>query len=259
MDDGVVAALDPVPAVVAVHREVAAADASRCAHPGWAAASRASRSRTKPRADRGGVSRPSRSAWTRTRRAPSRRASSASATRCRSLAWTPPGPIEADDVSEPPVSRAAVARREERRAFEERCRRRWRHRSAADPGGPAGRRPGSDGRPRSCPSGPAAGRPRPRRRASVACGQRAEEPTPGRHRSGRDGVACRDRRRCRTHRGRRGRSGGARLTRCGESGAGGQARPRRRCRPSRPASATRRRRGRRRCRAPRGSRRCWRP
>ena len=59
----------------------------------WAAARRRSTSATNPIADRGGVSRPSSSAWTRTAGTPVRAARSAIATRCRSLAWTPPGPI----------------------------------------------------------------------------------------------------------------------------------------------------------------------
>ena len=46
----------------------------------------------KPRADRGGVSRPSSRAWTRTLATARSRAIATSATRCRSLAWTPPGP-----------------------------------------------------------------------------------------------------------------------------------------------------------------------
>ena len=72
-------------------------------------------------AERGGVSRPSSSAWTRTSGTPRRAASSARATRCRSLAWTPPGPDQADDVQAAVRSRARVARREQRRALEERA------------------------------------------------------------------------------------------------------------------------------------------
>ena len=48
------------------------------------------------------MSRPSSRAWTRTLGTPSRRASSASATRWRSLAWTPPGPIRLTRWSRPP-------------------------------------------------------------------------------------------------------------------------------------------------------------
>ena len=58
-----------------------------------------------PPADDGGVSRPSRSAWMRTRGTPSRAASSTSATRCRSLACTPPGPIRLT-MSRAPSARA---------------------------------------------------------------------------------------------------------------------------------------------------------
>ena len=54
-----------------------------------------------PSAERGGVSRPSSSAWTRTSGTPRRAASPASATRCRSLAWTPPGPMRLTTWSRP--------------------------------------------------------------------------------------------------------------------------------------------------------------
>ena len=59
-------------------------------------------------AERGGVSRPSSSAWTRTAGTPCRAASSTSATRCRSLAWTPPGPMRLTRWSRP-SGRAARA------------------------------------------------------------------------------------------------------------------------------------------------------
>ena len=71
--------------------------------PGLAAASRASRSPRKPSADRGGVSRPSSRAWTTRSRTPARWASSATATRWRSLAWTPPGPTRLTRASRRPV------------------------------------------------------------------------------------------------------------------------------------------------------------
>ena len=71
VDDRVVAALGPLPALVAVHRVVAAAD-GRDRRAGWAAASRASRSCMNASADDGGVSRPSSRAWTASRGTPSR-------------------------------------------------------------------------------------------------------------------------------------------------------------------------------------------
>ena len=79
VDDRVVAALDALPALVAVHRAVAAADRG---DPGVRVGARPvarSRSATNPSAERGGVSRPSSRAWTRTlghaqRAPPARRA-----------------------------------------------------------------------------------------------------------------------------------------------------------------------------------------
>ena len=65
----------------------------RCARPSGRPRGDARRRRRTRCADRGGVSRPSSSAWTRTAGTPVRAARSAIATRCRSLAWTPPGPI----------------------------------------------------------------------------------------------------------------------------------------------------------------------
>ena len=76
--------------------------------PGCARPRRDSRSTRYPAADRGGVSRPSRRPWTTTSRTPSSCAISASATRCRSLAWTPPGPTRLMSASR--RSPAAAAR-----------------------------------------------------------------------------------------------------------------------------------------------------
>ena len=173
VDDRVVAALDPVPALVAIHREVAAADRrDPGVRVGRARAAPRGRA-TNPRAD---------AAACRGRRAargcgragrPARAASSTSATRWRSLAWTPPGPTRLTRCSVPPALAGARARREERRPRRRTSRRRWRHRSAAGPGGPAGRRRGSGGRPRSCPSGRAAGRPPPPTRRGRRAASRA--------------------------------------------------------------------------------------
>ena len=165
-------------------------------------------------ADRGGVSRPSRSAWTRTDCArPPARASSASATRCRSLAWTPPGPIEADDAERAAGSRALRRTPRGVPGVRRTSRRRWRRRSVADPGGRAGRRPGSGDPTSELPIWPA-GRPtasseaRSDRRAASAPGvpARPASERPRWHR-------WRDRHRSRTHRGRRGRWVAGRLTR----------------------------------------------
>ena len=67
------------------------------------------------------MSRPSRRAWTRTCGTPRRAASSASATRCRSWAWTPPGPIRPDDRQPPARRLRAIAGLDERRPLEERA------------------------------------------------------------------------------------------------------------------------------------------
>ena len=137
--DRVVAGLGPLPAPVAVHREVAAAD-GRDPGVGMGGGKRAPRARrTNSSAERGGVSRPSSSAWRRTAATPSRAASSASATRWRSWAWTPPGPTRPTTWSRPRVSRARRPRRAAP-AARRTSRRRSRRRSAAGPAGRAGRR-----------------------------------------------------------------------------------------------------------------------
>ena len=61
VDEGVVGELRPIPALVAVHRLVAAARRSRCVR--RCLANRVSSSGRKPSAERGGVSRPSVKAW----------------------------------------------------------------------------------------------------------------------------------------------------------------------------------------------------
>ena len=110
VDDRVVAALDPLPAPVAVHREVAAADGRDAGRPGGPPRA-GPRGPRRSRAPSAAACRGRRAGRGRGRRGtPRRAASSASATRWRSLAWTPPGPDEADDV-EPAAGRVRPARR----------------------------------------------------------------------------------------------------------------------------------------------------
>ena len=90
--DGVVAALDAVPALVAIHRPVAAADRRDRGRPD-APRPAAARARRRTRAPTTAACRGRRAARGRGQPARARaRASSASATRCRSWACTPPGP-----------------------------------------------------------------------------------------------------------------------------------------------------------------------
>ena len=86
------------------------------------------------------------------------------------------GPDETDDVERPPRRDAPAGRQRAAPGVRRTSRRRSRRRSAAGPGAPAARHRGSGGRPRSCPSAPAAGRPPPRTRRGVLCGQRASRP-----------------------------------------------------------------------------------
>ena len=110
VDDRVVAALGPLPALVAVHRVVAAADASRSRASGMdgreprleVLARTRARSAAACRGRRAARGRGPRDAE-RARRAPT------SATRWRSWAWTPPGPIRPTRVE--PARLAAPARR----------------------------------------------------------------------------------------------------------------------------------------------------
>ena len=117
----------------------------------------------KPAAERGGVSRPSRIACTTTSRTPLRQASSAIATRWRSMAWTPPGPIEAHEVEAPSGLGRPPAGGPEHLVGGERRRRRWPRRCAAGPAAPAGRPPGCRWPTSLLPIWPAGSRPpRPR-------------------------------------------------------------------------------------------------
>ena len=225
VDDRVVAALDALPAPVAVHREVAAADRrDRGARVGG----------RQPRLEVGDEAEPPTTAACRGRRAargsrrsatPSRAASSTRATRWRSLAWTPPGPMRLTTWR---TRRRAgsLARREEGGPRDERAVGDRRVDPRAGPGAPADRRRGSGGRPRSCPSGRAAARPPPPMPgARCAASARA-----GRARSASARRRSRRRRppsRSRTRRARRGRWVGAGSRPAGDrrspAGSAGQA------------------------------------
>ena len=190
VDDGVVAALDAVPAVVAVHRRSSGRRPSRSARPDAPPRGARSRSATNPRAERGGVSRPSSRAWTRIDGTPRRAASSARATRCRSLAWTPPGPIRLMRWSRPSgraarahASSSAGRSKNEPSAIAASIRgRSWRTGRPA----PRFRWPTSE-----LPIWPA-GRPTASSEArSMACGQSRQQAAPGRHPRGRDRVGRR--------------------------------------------------------------------
>ena len=117
VDDRVVAALRPVPARVAVHRPVAAADRR---DPRVRVRGRESllEIRDERGAPSGAVCRGRRAGRERGPPArPARAASAASATRWRSLAWTPPGPTRLTMCSRPsPPGRVAARRHASSRA-----------------------------------------------------------------------------------------------------------------------------------------------
>ena len=179
VDDRVVAALDPLPAPVAIHRVVAPADGRdprvrvRRREPAFEVGDEAERGpRRRVAAVEQGVDADA------TGR-PSRAASSTSATRWRSLAWTPPGPIEADrGAGGRPAAPLAGRPRQERRPLEEAAVGDRGVDPRAGPGGPGGRRRGSGGPTSELPIWPG-GRPtasseapqdrvRPRRAAAPA-------------------------------------------------------------------------------------------
>ena len=224
VDDRVVAALDAVPAVVAVHREVAPADRRDGGIRVGGRRAAPSRSAMNGRAERGGVSRPSSSAWTRTL---------AHALAAGQLGQRDEMAVVGVDAARSDEADDAAGRRRSR--------------------GPGRRRRGRPGASKNEPSAMAAsirgrswrtGRPAPRFRCPTSelpiwPGWQAdgilgrpergvrparEQAAPGGHRGGRDGVRRPDRHRSRSHRGRRGRSV-ADDSRGGESGAGGQPGP----------------------------------
>ena len=244
VDDRVVGELDPVPALVAVHREVAAAD-RRDPAPGWTPASRALEVGDERRA-RTTAACPGRRAGRGSRRAaPARAASAGERHEVPVVGVDAARPDEADDVEAPrPAPPRASAGREERRALGERAvgdrsvdaRQVLEHRPAgaeievADLGVAhlaRGQADGILGRAAArCAASAPAGPARP------ASGQRRWRHRPGRARS-------------RTRRGRRGRSGrgrpgiaaspAARPSAGARAGRGSHARLAPRSRPSRRA------------------------
>ena len=106
VDDRVVAPLDPLPALVAVHREVAAADRSRCGHPGGRRPARP-RARARTRAPSAGACRGRRAArGGGTPATPSRRPARP-ARRCADRGHgRRPGPTSPTTFRRPRVSRA---------------------------------------------------------------------------------------------------------------------------------------------------------
>ena len=97
-----------VPALVAVHRVVAAADAWRCARCRACVAAPPAGARRLGSAERGGMSRPSRKACTATCGTPSRRGQSSIAKMCVSWLCTPPGDSRPIRCSVPPPACAAA-------------------------------------------------------------------------------------------------------------------------------------------------------
>ena len=121
MHDGVVAALDAVPAARRGPSRSSGRRPTRSRRPGGPPRA-AARGRRRTRGPTTAACRARRGARGRGRAAtPVRGASSARATRCRSLAWTPTGPDQADEMEGPPPSTRAPARREQGRPLEERA------------------------------------------------------------------------------------------------------------------------------------------
>ncbi len=177
------------------------------AAPGWAAASRISRSATKPSAEDGGVSRPSSRAWRRTAGTPLAVRQLGEGHEVPVVGVDAARPDQADDVEDPRRSHGACA---------------------CDRGTPDGRRSSRRRSPRRCAAGPGArGGPAPRFRwptselpiwpggsptspsdaPSTRVRPALEQAAPGRHRARRRSRRRRGRGRSRSRRGRRGRSG----------------------------------------------------